>query len=318
MTLFVVAGLAVSLTACSSSDPETEPSNSSASSECDVTATGDAADAVEVSGDFGAKPTVEFDFPLTTETTERAVVIEGDGDVAVAGDQVQIDFTMLNATDGTELTTTNYDETEYALFSIDDVNFLPGLAHTLECSSIGSRVVGVIPPKDSWQSQGQADLGVAATDSIVFVADVVAIIPTRATGEDQPVEDGFPEVTLAEDGTPTIVIPETDPPKETKVSVLKKGDGEVVESGDTVSAQYVGVIWRTGAVFQQTWGSGSLATLPTDGVVPGFKKALVGQTVGSQVLVVIPPADGYGEAGSPDAGIEGTDTIVFVVDILAK
>jgi peptidylprolyl isomerase len=51
-------------------------------------------------------------------------------------------------------------------------------------------------------------------------------------------------------------------------------------------------------------------------VVPGFKKALVGQTVGSQVVAVIPPADGYGSDGNSQAGIKGTDTLVFVIDIL--
>ena len=33
-------------------------------------------------------------------------------------------------------------------------------------------------------------------------------------------------------------------------------------------------------------------------------------------MLVIPPADGYGKAGSPQAQIKGTDTLVFVVDIL--
>jgi predicted sulfurtransferase len=42
---------------------------------------------------------------------------------------------------------------------------------------------------------------------------------------------------------------------------------------------------------------------------------LVGKTVGSRVLMVVPPADGYGAAGSPPK-ISGTDTLVFVVDIL--
>jgi peptidylprolyl isomerase len=40
----------------------------------------------------------------------------------------------------------------------------------------------------------------------------------------------------------------------------------------------------------------------------------VGQTVGSRVLLAFPPADGYGAAGQPSAGI---DTLVFVVDIPA-
>ena len=52
-------------------------------------------------------------------------------------------------------------------------------------------------------------------------------------------------------------------------------------------------------------------------MIPGFKAAIVGQTVGSQVIVTIPPAEGYGAAGVPAAGIGATDTLVFVVDILA-
>jgi peptidylprolyl isomerase len=35
-------------------------------------------------------------------------------------------------------------------------------------------------------------------------------------------------------------------------------------------------------------------------------------------MLAIPPADGYGKTGSPQAGIKGTDTLVFVVDILGS
>ncbi len=38
--------------------------------------------------------------------------------------------------------------------------------------------------------------------------------------------------------------------------------------------------------------------------------------VGSRVILEIPPADGYGEQGNEQAGIKGTDTLFFVVDIL--
>jgi peptidylprolyl isomerase len=51
--------------------------------------------------------------------------------------------------------------------------------------------------------------------------------------------------------------------------------------------------------------------------VKGFGAALVGQKVGSQVVAIIPPADGYGTSGSTDGTIKGTDTMVFVIDILA-
>jgi peptidylprolyl isomerase len=34
------------------------------------------------------------------------------------------------------------------------------------------------------------------------------------------------------------------------------------------------------------------------------------------VMLSIPPAEGYGTAGNSDAGIKGTDSLVFVVDII--
>jgi peptidylprolyl isomerase len=52
-------------------------------------------------------------------------------------------------------------------------------------------------------------------------------------------------------------------------------------------------------------------------VIKGWDTGLVGQPVGSRVLLVIPPAEGYGKTGASTAGINGTDTLVFVVDILA-
>lgn len=37
---------------------------------------------------------------------------------------------------------------------------------------------------------------------------------------------------------------------------------------------------------------------------------------GSQVLLIVPPDKGYGTSGNASAGISGTDSLVFVVDIL--
>ena len=51
-------------------------------------------------------------------------------------------------------------------------------------------------------------------------------------------------------------------------------------------------------------------------VISGWDLGLVGQTVGSQVILVIPPDQGYGAEGYDSAGIKGTDTLVFVIDIL--
>jgi len=34
-------------------------------------------------------------------------------------------------------------------------------------------------------------------------------------------------------------------------------------------------------------------------------------------MLVVPPSQGYGSKGNPQAGIKGTDTLVFVLDILS-
>ena len=52
------------------------------------------------------------------------------------------------------------------------------------------------------------------------------------------------------------------------------------------------------------------------GLIPGFVKGLTNQTVGSRVLLVIPPADAYPEGNKSSPQVEKGDTIVYVVDIL--
>jgi peptidylprolyl isomerase len=277
---------------------------------------------VEVSGDFGVKPDVTIDFPTSAETTERTVVIEGDGATALAGDIVNVNFSLFNGETGVELPGTEYgDDATPTSFPIDEAQFLPGIVKTLECSQVGSRVVGVIPPEDSFGDAGSAQLGVAPGEDIVFVVDVISIEPPaepalpRADGEDQPAPEGFPGVELDGDGRPTITIPDTAPPAELQLAVLKKGDGEEVAPGADVVVHYVGMNWNTKEIFDESWARGEPATFNTQQVIAGFTAALEGQTVGSQVIVVIPPDQGYGEAGNPPA-ISGTDTLVFVVDIL--
>jgi peptidylprolyl isomerase len=147
------------------------------------------------------------------------------------------------------------------------------------------------------------------------VIDVIGLVADRATGEDQEAPAGFPTVKLDDDGKPTVTMPDGDAPADLQIATLKAGDGDEVQDGDSVTVQYQGSLWASGEVFDQSWGRAP-ATFQTSGVVPGFSKALVGQKVGSQVIAVIPPSEGYGEAGQPDAGISGTDTLVFVIDIL--
>ncbi len=82
--------------------------------------------------------------------------------------------------------------------------------------------------------------------------------------------------------------------------------------------QYTGVNWRTKKVFDSSWSRSTpfALNIGVGQVIKGWDTGLIGQTVGSRVMLVIPPAEGYGKTGSSQAGIKGTDTLVFVVDIL--
>ena len=113
-------------------------------------------------------------------------------------------------------------------------------------------------------------------------------------------------------------MPKGDPPTGLVAQPLIKGKGREVLAGQKINVHYTGALWRNGKVFDSSWKSGKSFNLPigTGQVIAGWDEGLVGQTVGSQVLLVVPPDKGYGAGGQPSAGIKGTDTLVFVVDIL--
>ena len=43
----------------------------------------------------------------------------------------------------------------------------------------------------------------------------------------------------------------------------------------------------------------------------------MGKKVGTRMVIAVPPDLGYGDEGNPDAGIKRTDTLYFLIDILA-
>lgn len=308
-SIVLVAGLVAVLAACSPTPTTPDVGD------CDVTPTGAAAQSVKLSGDFGAKPEVTFDTPLTIDTTSRVVAIAGDGEIAQAGDTVQADYLLFNAKTGDLVGGTEFTEGTPQSLPLNE-SIITGIVKTIQCSAVGSRVVGALTAADAWGAEGSAQLGIEPDTAIVVVADVVGIAApplARADGEDQPPVDGMPTVVLDDTGAPTITIPATAPPLEFQLAVLKKGDGEEVPEGANVIVHYTGVNWNTGVIFDSSWERGEPATFNTREVIGGFTAALEGQTIGSQVLVVIPP-DQLGD--TPPAGVTAGETVVYVVDIL--
>jgi peptidylprolyl isomerase len=122
---------------------------------------------------------------------------------------------------------------------------------------------------------------------------------------------------------PEIEVPEGEPSDELVVEVLAEGDGAEVQTGEFLVADYLGQTWEPGEdggpnVFDNSYDRGQPAGfgIGSGQVIPGWDEGLVGQTVGSRVLLVIPPEQGYGEQGTPDGSIPPDSTLVFVIDIL--
>jgi FKBP-type peptidyl-prolyl cis-trans isomerase len=300
----------------SSASPAPSASAAASTAALACPASGSASDAVKVTGAGSSEPKVAFSTPTKVTATQRTTVSGGSGATVKQGDSVSLAYSMYDGTTGKKLDTRGWSAKSRVVFPVDAAQVLPGFAESVVCAKVGDRVASVIPSAKAFGTAGSEQIAVAGGDSIVFVADIVGLTPTRATGVVKALPSAFPKVALGTDGAPTVKIPATDPPKTLQIADREVGTGATVKTGDTVTVQYRGVLWRTGAIFDQSWGKGPTSFATTQ-VVTGFGKALVGQKVGSQVVAIIPPADGYGTKGSTDGTIKGTDTMVFVIDVLA-
>ncbi|MFG2605285.1 FKBP-type peptidyl-prolyl cis-trans isomerase [Streptomyces sp. NPDC048514] len=117
---------------------------------------------------------------------------------------------------------------------------------------------------------------------------------------------------------PTIAKGPGEPSKNLAVKTLIAGSGRPVAENEFVEANYLGQIWSTGKVFDNSYDRGRplLMQLAQGTIIDGWRYALAGKKIGSRIEIAVPPAYGYGKSGQPQAGIKGTDTLVFVIDLV--
>jgi len=273
-------------------------------------------DAVTVTGGAGEKPVVTVNAPFDVKTSAVDVISAGKGAKAPKGSTILFDYVIVNGRTGAEIES-SFGGKPVSMV-LDPKQAEPALVNSLIGTPTGSRVLVAVAPKDGLAKQASSkDTTIQKDDTLLFVFDIRESL-TRATGAAVAPVQGLPTVKLAQNGAPTVTIPKNDPASGLVVQPLIKGEGPAVTAGQTISVQYVGVLWRTGKLFDSSWKRGQSMNVPiaTGQVIKGWDEGLVGQTVGSQVLLVVPPDKGYGASGQPAAGIKGTDTMVFVVDIL--
>lgn len=302
LALLPVALVGTLLASCST-DTENDGSDASnAASEC--IASGSVSESVNVSGDAGSALTLEASVPLEAPEVQRSVLIEGEGGAPSTGQGVVLTTTVFNGVTG-EI----FENLGGQGVLAGSPSGYPWVDEVVPCATSGQRTVLVGAAEDF--GIDPTSLGLEAGSNLTFVTDVVAVLdlPSRAEGAEQTAPDGLPAVTLDADGAPTIEIAAgADAPEELQIATLIEGDGAVVEPGDIVFVNYRGVLWPSGEEFDSSWSRGAPIAFSTEGVITGFKAALEGQKVGSQIISVVPSADGYNDG----------ETRVFVLDILGS
>lgn len=287
-----------------------------------VVPTGASAALVDASGALGSAPEVDFPTPLETDGAQQAVIEPGEGDPIARGQIVDFQVSLFNGESGELITASSYDPAEAPLRRTAGAE-LDLLAEAVQCAQVGSRIAVTGTIADVFGADTlDPSLGLGNGDAIVMVLDVQAAYLGRATGVPQLGASGIPAVVTTPDGIPGVTIPNEAPPSELRAHTLVLGQGAALEESDRAVLHYTGLLWSTKTVFDSSWERGAPATFPIvsfeddpAGIVPGLAEGLIGKTVGSQVIVVIPPELGY-PSGQAPATIPDGSTMVFVVDIL--
>ncbi|QJU53512.1 hypothetical protein SCB71_09680 [Herbiconiux sp. KACC 21604] len=292
LALTLSAGLLLALAGCSASP---------AAADCSTAATsGGSSDLVTASGDFGSDPAASFPSPLVPKQLERTVITQGDGAEVGPGSTLDVTYSLY---DGETGQSAGAPTTGYIVLS----DSLQGdLTDALTCTHVGDRVAVALPNELATQ------IASGAPGSLVMVFDIENAFPQAADGAPQPGQSGFPSVVHDENGRPGVGI-NGPAPDEAKSALIKKGDGDQIKDGDQVLVQSTGVSYDTRKVTNSTWETGSpqlwvmsedASTTQGSSQPAGITPFLVGQTVGSEVLVVLPGSGG------------GASATAYVVDIL--
>jgi peptidylprolyl isomerase len=114
---------------------------------------------------------------------------------------------------------------------------------------------------------------------------------------------------------PKVVPPAGPAPTKLVIKDLVKGTGAPAQPGDTLSVNYVGVLYKGGKQFDTSFGRGPFSfVLQANMVIKGWDQGLVGMRVGGRRQLLIPASLAYGKQGS--GSIPANAPLEFVIDLL--
>ncbi len=285
----------------------------------DAKAGADALHGIKIAGDFGKEPTVTWKGKLDVDDTATDVVIKGTGEKIAKGDQVTANVWIGNGVDKKAAYDTYETKQPESLTLSDDISKV--FKDAIEGRTVGSRVAVTAPAKDAFGESGNAQLGIGNEDSVLIIVDLMSksTVLTKPEGTEKSAPAWAPK--LVTDGDKVTGLDFTGTPKPTGKLLsapLIEGTGAVVKAGQNITVNYLGEVFGGKKPFDESYSKQPASFgIGTGNVITGWDKTLVGAKVGSRMILAIPPAEGYGPQGNSGAGIKGTDTLYFVVDILA-
>ena len=276
-------------------------------------------DAVTISGDVGTAPDVTWNSKMTATDVQNTTVTKGEGDTVEKGDLVSAQIWVGNGyTEKTAYST--YDQGGAQSVTVDS-NLSPVLADAMTGATVGSRIAVTTPADKLFGESGNAQLNIGNKDPILVIIDIISKPKPPLSGpkgKAQPSPAWAPKI--VEKGTKVSSLNFAGTPKpdgKLRSAVLIQGTGATVKKGQTITVNYLGQVYKGKKPFDESYTKTPASFgIGTGQVISGWDKTLVGQKVGSRLILAIPPKEGYGKKGQPTAGIKGTDTLYFVVDIL--
>jgi len=270
-------------------------------------------DAVTITGDFGSAPEVKWKGEMTAEGVAVKTLEKGDGDTVKEGDKILTNIWIGNGYTQQKAYTT-YDSQAETL-TVDSAQLSKPFFDAMEGQTIGSRVAITASADDLFGEGGNPELQIGNKDTVLVILDLMepyqepkAVDVPQSKMPSLVIEGGLPV------GFDFSGIPEPQADDDLMRHVLKVGKGIEVTKSMTVKVNYLGMVYDGKKPFDESYSKDPVSFGLTQ-VVPGWTYGLTGMTVGSRVLLAIPPSLGYGS--QEQANIPANSTLYFVVNIIS-
>lgn len=276
----------LTLAACGSGDDDASGGSTASTEASDDTVT-------DITLVPATQPTASVPDVALPETTPTELVVTeitpGEGEPAVAGQIVVVDYVGVRSADGEQFDA-SYGRGPLAI-TLGAGGVIAGWDQGLVGSQVGERLQLDIPAELAYGDSPRGDI-IQPGDALTFVIDVRSIVP------------GEPP---ADSDVPTSADRATEP----AVDDVRPGTGAALAMGDDGMFHLVVARRDDGTLLTSSWidGQAQPLTISEEGMPPGLADSLVGMQVGGRRIVTLP----Y----TPDFQLTPETDIVIIADLLA-